>query len=123
MIFEKRISRKNEIEVDAGRELVFNVFKMKNILFKTLNHATFNDIENTFSLPGSSSDLNKVWRKMHDIPKQDGFSCVVQQYNSTGTLEEVFCTVRKDKGGFYILVENKTCFVVRMDRALNWKPC
>lgn len=30
MIFEKRISRKNEIEVDVGRKLVFSVFKMKN---------------------------------------------------------------------------------------------
>lgn len=32
MIFEKRISRENEIEVDAGGKLVFGVFKMKNIL-------------------------------------------------------------------------------------------
>lgn len=30
MIFEKRISRKNEIEVDAGEKLVFDILKMKN---------------------------------------------------------------------------------------------
>lgn len=32
MIFEKRISRENEIEVDAGRKLVFDILKMKTRL-------------------------------------------------------------------------------------------
>lgn len=67
------------------------------------------------------STHDKVWRALRDVPNTEGFGCLVQQTNAAGNLEEVQCTVRKDATGCHVLVENRTCYVVRMDRAKGWR--
>lgn len=63
MIFEKRISRENKIEVDVGRKLVFSISKMKNShTLQSLGFRRINDfMEGRFSLAVERNLHKEFW--------------------------------------------------------------